>query len=198
MTVCLSKEGCERNGITVGEALLLLAVSNDIDLKAAEKILINKGYITANLDKSKQSNWRVTNEGTAIIEATIVDSDKNIASDENLLPLATALKELFPKGKKPSTNYYWAEGIPLIIRRLKLFFKKYGNNYTANQIIEATRKYVDSFNGDYTYMRLLKYFILKEKIGASGDVEGDSQLITFIENADQEDLMDNSWTSELK
>ena len=46
-------------------------------------------------------------------------------------------------------------------------------------------------------MRLLKYFIFKEKIGAAGEVEGDSELISYIENADQEELS-NDWTSTLK
>ena len=102
--------------------------------------------------------------------------------------LATQLKGVFPKGKKEGTNYYWAEGVALIIRRLKLFFKKYGNEFTDEQIIQASKKYVEGFNGNYQYMRLLKYFIFKEKIGAGGEVEGDSELISYIENAGQEDI----------
>ena len=86
----------------------------------------------------------------------------------------------------------------MIVRRLKLFFKKYENTYTDEQIIQATEKYVQGFNGNYQYMRLLKYFIFREKVGAAGEVEGDSELISYIENAGQEEYLSNDWTSTLK
>ena len=128
----------------------------------------------------------------------IVDSDKKQEPNDRLVQLATRLKEIFPKGKKDGTNYYWADGVALIVRRLKLFFKKYGNTYTDEQIIQATSKYVEGFNGNYTYMRLLKYFIFKEKVGAAGEVEGDSELISYIENFGQEDTLSRDWNTELR
>ena len=78
----------------------------------------------------------------------------------------------------------------------KRFFKKYVNDFTNEQIIQTTEKYVEGFNGSYQYMRLLKYFIFKEKVGANGEIEGDSELISYIENTDDEDLR-NEWTSTL-
>ena len=102
-----------------------------------------------------------------------------------------------PKGKKDGTNYYWSDGVPIVIRRWKLFFKKYGNDFTNEQIIQATEKYVEGFNGSYQYMRLLKYFIFKEKVGANGEIEGDSELISYIENAGEEENLKNEWTSTL-
>ena len=112
--------------------------------------------------------------------------------------LATKLKEIFPKGKKDGTNYYWADGVALIVRRLKLFFKKYGDGYTSEQIVQAAEKYVQGFNGNYQYMKLLKYFIFKEKVGANGEVEGESDLISYIENAGQEETLRNDWTTTLR
>lgn len=198
MTISLNKEACSSNGIILGEALLMLAIANKADLKEAEQALINKGYITADRDDLfQQIGWRLTNKGTEVIDSVIVDSDKKQEPNDRLIQLATRLKEIFPKGKKDGTNYYWADGVALIVRRLKLFFKKYGNTYTDEQIIQATSKYVEGFNGNYTYMRLLKYFIFKEKVGAAGEVEGDSELISYIENADQTDSLKNDWTSTL-
>lgn len=197
--ICLSKEGCQKNNISIGEVLLLLSIHNNVDLDLAQKELIKKGYITANMnDLFQQIGWRLTNKGAEIIDSVIIDSDKNQQSEDKLVQLATRLKEIFPKGKKDGTNYYWADGVALIVRRLKLFFKKYGDAYSDEQIIQATLKYVEGFNGNYTYMRLLKYFIFKEKIGAAGEVEGDSELISYIENADQTDNLKNDWTSTLK
>lgn len=196
MTVCLSKEGCQKNNVSIGEALLLLSIHNNADLDVAQKELIRKGYITADRDDLfQQVGWRLTNKGTEVIDSVIVDSDKKSKPDERLTQLATRLKEVFPKGKKDGTNYYWADGVALIVRRLKLFFRKYGDTYTDEQIVKAAEKYVQGFNGNYTYMRLLKYFIFKEKVGAAGEVEGDSELISYIENAGQEENLRNDWTS---
>lgn len=196
MTICLSKEGCQKNNISLAEALLMLAIHNNADLDAAQKELIKKGYITADRDDLfQQIGWRLTNKGTEVIDSVIADSDKKQEPDDRLIQLAARLKEIFPKGRKDGTSYYWADGVALIVRRLKLFFKKYGNTYTDEQIIQATGKYVEGFNGNYAYMRLLKYFIFKEKVGAAGEVEGDSELISYIENAGQEENLRNDWTS---
>lgn len=199
MIICLSKEGCAKSNISLGEAILLIAIHNNINFDMARSDLVNKGYITAERDSLfQQVGWRLTSKGSNIIDSVIIDSDKNTQSEERLTDLASKLKAIFPKGKKEGTNYYWADGVALIIRRLKLFFKKYGDTYTDEQIIKATEKYVQGFNGIYTYMRLLKYFIFKEKVGAAGEIEGDSELISYIENAGQEEILKNDWTSTLK
>ena len=197
-TICLNKKATQQNGITIDEALLMLVIHNKANLERAEKALIQKGLITAERDDLfQQVGWRLTNKGTEVLDSVIMDSDKEQEPQDRLIQLATRLKEIFPKGKKDGTNYYWAEGVALIVRRLKLFFKKYGNEFTDEQIVQAAEKYVQGFNGNYQYMRLLKYFIFKEKIGANGEVEGDSELISYIENAGQEEDLKNDWTSSL-
>lgn len=199
MTVCLNKKAAQQNGITIDEALLMLVIHNRVDLESTEKLLIQKGFITAERnDLFQQVGWRLTNKGSEILESVIIDSDKQQEPQDKLNLLAARLKEIFPKGKKDGTNYYWADGVALIVRRLKLFFKKYGNDFTDEQIIQATEKYVQGFNGNYQYMRLLKYFIFKEKVGAGGEVEGDSELINYIENAGQEEDLRNDWATTLR
>ena len=199
ITVCLNKKAAQQNGITIDEALLMLVIHNKVDLESTEKLLIQKGFITAERnDLFQQVGWRLTNKGSEILESVIIDSDKQQEPQDKLNLLATRLKEIFPKGKKDGTNYYWADGVALIVRRLKLFFKKYGNDFTDEQIIQATEKYVQGFNGNYQYMRLLKYFIFKEKVGVGGEVEGDSELINYIENAGQEEDLKNDWATTLR
>lgn len=197
-TVCLNKKAAQQNGITIDETLLMLIIHNKVNLEIAEKALIQKGLITAERNELfQQIGWRLTNKGNEVLDSVIMDSDKEQEPQDRLIQLATKLKEIFPKGKKDGTNYYWTEGVVLIVRRLKLFFKKYGNKFTDEQIIQAAEKYVQGFNGNYQYMRLLKYFIFKEKIGANSEVEGDSELISYIENAGQEEDLKNDWTSSL-
>ena len=198
MTICLNKQIIDQYNMTIDEVLLMIVLENNVDLDVAQKNLINKGYITVNRNELfLPIGWRLTNTGKDMLNAIIVDSDKHQEPQEKLTDLATKLKAIFPKGKKDGTNYYWSDGVPLVIRRLKLFFKKYGSNFTNEQIIQATEKYVEGFNGSYQYMRLLKYFIFKEKVGANGEIEGDSELISYIENADEEENLKNEWTSTL-
>ena len=197
MTICLNKQIIDQYNMTIDEVLLMIVLENNVNLDEAQKVLISKGYITINRNELfLPIGWRLTNVGKDMLNGIIVDSDKHQEPQDKLAELATKLKAIFPKGKKDGTNYYWSDGVPLIIRRLKLFFKKYGNDFTNEQIIQATEKYVEGFNGSYQYMRLLKYFIFKEKVGANGEIEGDSELISYIENADNEDLR-NEWTSTL-
>lgn len=197
MTICLNKQIIDQYNMTIDEVLLMIVLENNVNLDEAQKVLISKGYITVNRNELfLPIGWRLTNVGKDMLNGIIVDSDKHQEPQDRLTELATKLKAIFPKGKKDGTNYYWSDGVPLVIRRLKLFFKKYGNDFTNEQIIQATEKYVEGFNGSYQYMRLLKYFIFKEKVGANGEIEGDSELINYIENADDEDLR-NEWTSTL-
>lgn len=198
-TICLNKKATQQNGITIDEALLMLVIHNKVNLESAEKALIQKGLITAERnDLFQQVGWRLTNKGTEVLDSVIMDSDKEQEPQDRLIQLATRLKEIFPKGKKDGTNYYWTEGVALIVRRLKLFFRKYGNKFTDEQIIQAAEKYVQGFNGSYRYMRLLKYFIFKEEVGANGEVEGGSELINYIENAGQEENLRDDWATTLR
>lgn len=198
-TISLNKKAALQNGITIDEALLLLIIHNKVNIEKIEQILIQKGFITAERNSLfQQIGWRLTKKGSEILDSVIMDSDKQQEPQDRLILLATKLKEIFPKGKKDGTNYYWAEGVALIVRRLKLFFKKYGNDFTDEQIIQATEKYVQGFNGSYQYMRLLKYFIFKEKVGANGEIEGDSELISYIENAGQEEVHNDNWIIDMK
>lgn len=197
MSITISKEGAEKNNLSIGAALLLLVMCNDVNLKEAEKELILKGLITANIEGESNKKWRITRNGIHIIDSIIVDSDKMQENLGRLEELARGMKSIFPTGRN-TNGYYWAEGVPLIISRLKTFFKKYGNNFSNEDILNATKRYVDSFNGDYKYMKLLKYFIFKEKVGVGGDRESESELLTYMENVDQEDLNGDDWGLELK
>ena len=77
---------------------------------------------------------------------------------------------------------------------LKAFVKKFGDKYRDEDIIEATKRYINSFNGDYRFMQLLKYFILKRVI-VEGEIEETSQLLSYLSNSNEDERQD--WTSML-
>ena len=107
--------------------------------------------------------------------------------------LAAKLIELYPKGKKEGTSYMWRDSKSIIAKRLRALVKRYNVSFTDEQAINATKRYVESFNGNYKYMQLLKYFISK-KTAIDGSIEETSQLLSYIENEGQEDA-NNDWTT---
>lgn len=115
---------------------------------------------------------------TQLCDKVLLESDSAVPKETRLESLAKKLRDIFPKGTKAGTNYFFKSNVKDTSHKLAKFFKLYGN-YTDEEIIDATQRYVDSFNGDYTYMRLLKYFIYKEENG-----ENVSELATFLENED--------------
>lgn len=195
MKIIISSEGCRKNGVDIIDVLLLLRHSMPPNEEQSQKKLIERGFITAERDQNHQPvGWRVTKKGQDLLESVFVESDKEDKSMEELLEIADELKSVFPQGKKEGTSNYWAESKLLIAKRLKAFFKKYGSEYTKEQILEAARKYVEGFNGRYQYMRTLKYFIFRDRNNL-GESEASSDLLTYIENAGQEQNLKEDWMS---
>ena len=145
----------------------------------------------------------LTDTGEHIVESLMASSSK-VASEERCVKLAEQLREIFPAGKKPGYAYTWRDSVSCIADRLKKFFMKYGE-YTDEQVIEATKAYVASFNGNYTYMQLLKYFIWKNKVTGEevvrgrivGEVERQSQLAAWIEDTPEKSVSVD-WDIELR
>lgn len=108
------------------------------------------------------------------VQNILLDADSYIPKEERLDRLYEAMREYFPHGYKMAP-YAWRGNRKDVTLKLKKFFKMYGNKYTDEQILDATRRYVECFNGDNTHMRILKYFILKDN---------ESDLATVLENKD--------------
>ena len=107
--------------------------------------------------------------------------------------------KIFPEGRKEGSSQYWRGNRKDITLRLKKFFKLYGNKWKDREILDAARRYIESFNGNYSYMRVLKYFIWKDerKMDENGDmyIDPKSDLATLLENEDT--VLSGDWTSEL-
>lgn len=197
MKVIISPEGCRRNNMDVSDILLLLRYSIPFNEEQSQKKLIETGLITAERDRNYNPvGWRVTKKGMDLLESVFVESDKEDKSMEELLEIAEGLKLIFPQGKKEGTSNYWTESKLLIVKRLKSFFKRYGSGYTKEQILEAARKYVEGFNGRYQYMKTLRYFIFRDR-NSFGEAEASSDLLTYIENAGQEQNLKDDWMSNI-
>lgn len=193
MKLIIDSDACLNNGTCIGEVLLLYEYALNINPISMKQSLIDKGYITNAGDLF--GRYKTTDKAVKLLDDVLADS--SVDDDTKITELAIKLKELYPKGKKEGTNQFWADGISIIVKRLKIFYKKYGF-YNNDAIIKATEDYIKSFNGDYRYMKTLKYFLWSEKVNKAGEVEPTSDLLTYIENADQVDELSDDWLNELK
>lgn len=196
MDININEEICKKYGLDVSEVLAVLLIKTCNDIPKLFSILEEKEIVVRDL----LQGYMVTQRWDDVVSTILLDSDVKAPSPDRLENLAAQLMEIFPKQKKLGTCHYFRGNKKDIILRLKKFFKLYGK-YTDEQIVTAAKKYVESFNGDYSYMRILKYFIWKDevKINSEGDryVDEVSDLANWIENAGQEEDLRNDWTSSL-
>lgn len=197
MTISINDEVCEKYSLNTTELFALLLIKSCDNLSSLFESLESKKIIV----KDVFGGYMVTQRWDDVASSILLDSDKNRQSPERIEQLAIKLMEIFPKEKKAGTCHYFRGNKKDNILRLKKFFKLYGK-YTDEQILNAARNYVASFNGNYSYMRILKYFIWKDDVKM--DTEGKryvdevSDLANWIENEDHENNSNNDWTVMLK
>lgn len=196
MKITIDEKILKENNITLNEFLVLLINYREVNLKDTSLSLVSKQIADKNI---KSDEKIVLSENTIkFIDKILIDSDKNVINDdERYTSLAKKIREIYPKGRKEGTNYMWRGTIAEISHKLKTLVVKYNYSFTDEEVIDATKYYVESFNGNYTYMPLLKYFILKTIRDADGNVDIKSELMATIENKEDIDNERDDWTSNL-
>ena len=171
---------------------ILIALVADIDKEDYQKSrlkLIQRGIIT------KVGDSDMLTDKWAEDIRSLAKSD--FITDERLSELATRVQDCFPKTKMRDmkgneTPFYYRCNKAEIRNKLRKFLERYGE-YSDDEIVDATKRYVASFNGNYAGMRLAKYFIWKDDRRLDEDgrtkVENVSDLATFLENKDEDDVV---------
>jgi hypothetical protein len=197
----INKETLAKSGISVDMAFYLASIYFDKPYTYDTFDLASKqGLITYNhLDRyNLPIQPKLTREGVELVESIFLNSEfkgnKGIDTDR-YDELADKLRELYPKGRKEGTSYLWRDSHAKIANKLRTLVKKYNFKFTDEQAINATKRYIESFNGNYSYMQLLKYFILKKDKDTG---EENSQLMSYIENEDCTDAANDDWMNEVR
>ena len=197
MKIEVNDEICKKYNLSIEEALVLIGLkysSQEIFQKLnKERFLLDLGSSIFN----EETKYKLSRKANEVLSCILAESTNAVAKrSTNIEELADKLRDIYPNGKIFNTNYYYRCNRQDIINKLKTFFKMYGTKYTDEQIINATQKYINSFNGNYTYLKLLKYFIWKDERLKGESVQ--SLLADFIENESAEDTTSSDWTVELK
>lgn len=186
MTITVADKILDKYNLSIEEFLILYICSKEYDIKELIDTIIAKGYADKNLYNPNTAI--VSNNVKEIISSVIIDSDKAVIDkEEDYLRVAKKMQEIFPKGRKEGTTYAWRDCTAVIAKKLKTLVVKFDFKFTEEEALNATKKYVESFNGNYKFMQLLKYFILKNDT-TTGDIK--SEFMSLIENDDIE--LDNN------
>ena len=194
MKYIIDEKVCEKHNLTITEVLCLLFLKscdgNYSDV--VSKLIKEEKIIELNTPDSNNIDYLyLTPHWDDEVSSIILESDNSVPDKDRIENLVNKMRELFPKGMKIG-NSAWRGNVRELKLRMQKFFKMYGD-YSDEAILKATKAYVDSFNGNYTYMRILKYFILKSEIKQHqndvgevvSQVEDVSELANILENPEE-------------
>ena len=196
MKLTIDQTILDKNNLTIEEFLVLFLSAREVDIGVISQSLVAKGL--ADKDLFSSGKLVISDKVKDLISTISIDSDKNIIDkDSEFTELATELREIYPAGRKDGTTYMWRGTTAEVAKKLKTLVVKYGYTINREDVLKATKEYVNSFNGNYRYMQLLKYFILKSVKDADGNVDIKSELMSLIENSDQIDAQRDDWVSNM-
>jgi hypothetical protein len=196
MKFIIDPELIEKYDLTLEECILLIFLARGGKIQPTIQSLKRKMWMED--VEGHPGDFRISRANMETLTNIITDSaDSRQFKEEFYTKVANKLRELYPKGNKPGTLYNWRGSTAEIARKLKNLVVKYNCRFTEEEAITATKSYVSSFNGDYKYMKLLKYFLLKTPTNNNGDVEIESEFMTYLENPEAGDFQNNNWTTDL-
>jgi hypothetical protein len=194
MRLTVDQSILDKHGLTIEEFMILYLSINSIDIKKCTESIIAKGLADKNL--FSEGSIVVSDKIKDLISTIAIDSDKSVIDkDSEFIELANELRELYPAGRKEGTTYMWRGTTAEIAKKLKTLVVKYKYSFTREQVLKATKDYINSFNGNYKKMRLLKYFILKSEKDADDNINVISELMTLIENEGHTEAQRDDWMS---
>lgn len=196
MKLTIDQTILDKNNLTLEEFLVLFLSAREVDIGVISQSLVAKGL--ADKDLFSSGKLVISDKVKDLVSTIPIESDKDIIDkDSEFTELATELREIYPAGRKDGTTYMWRGTTAEVAKKLKTLVVKYGYTINKEDVLKATKEYVNSFNGNYRYMQLLKYFILKSVKDADGNVDIKSELMSLIENSDQIDAQRDDWVSNM-
>ena len=203
MKITIDDKICLKHKMTFEEFLMALMFRQVKDPREITNNLLNREIIV-----TQGGKHLVTQHWSEVIDEILADSQGGERTDEELLELAKKMREAYPQGRMidrktgQPTSYYFRCNTGEVAKKLKTFFARYGN-YSDEDILDAEKRYVASYRGNYQQkgFRILKYFVFKDDVkqGPDGNyVEPLSPLLDFLENKEEEEVINGEdWTTKL-
>lgn len=185
MKITIDEKICKKHHLTLQEALLALVVRVG---KVGE---VFNNLKSREIAVKHDSDFAITQPWSDVLDEIICDSSEGMNDEKRLSALAKNMRECFPEGKMSGTAYYYRCNNREVILKLKKFFLQYGD-YSDDDIIDATKRFVAAYKGDHKFMPLIKYFIMKNKKVQDEDgeihIQEVSELASYLENKTSEEI----------
>lgn len=199
MDITINLDTVKEHGLSVQGLLYLLSVYFEIPINDATiKEVARTSYIAYDsFTGDKNSKPKTDFEGKEFVEDIFFKSDMKKKKEpyEQYLDMAKAMQECYPKGYKETDRgkYPWRDSVGIIAKKLWSLKKKYPYlTFTTEEAVDATKRYVESFADDTTYMATLKYFILSVK------EEEKSPFMAYLEDKTKVEVKDKNWNNDLR
>lgn len=183
MKITIDTDILKKEGIDLDGFLMLLMAFLDFNYKKT-LLKLRVSHLVAP-DVFEMGKFTLSDNTRKQVSRILVSSSpKVMSSGIHFYDLAKKMRDLFPDGCKEGTSYPWKSDVDDVAFNLMLLFCKYDFNFTEQEALDATKKYLDCFKESKKYMQLLKYFILKtHKPKDDNDDRGfTSMFMTMIEN----------------
>ena len=203
MKIVIDEKVCLKYKMTLPEVLFALAVRHMDSIDTIPNMLKREIIV-----EDQACDWFTVTKKWSDTLDKIISSSGGFQSEERLTNLAEKMREAYPKGaiidpitRRPTAFHFRCNTKELALK-LKTFFTRYGN-YSDEDILDAEKRYVAQWNGNYQKpgFRQLKYFIFKDekKEGPDGNyVETISPLLDLLENKEEgEEVSMDDWTTQL-
>lgn len=186
MKITIDEKICTKHKLTLEEVLMALCIRQIKDVVQVHDNLINREVFVY-----KDGNTYITQRWSDVLDEIIAESGGCTKSEDELKELAKKMIDAYPHGAmidrrtgKPTTYFFQCNNYE-VRAKLKSFYARYGE-YPDEDILDAEKRYVARWNGNYQQMgfRQLKYFIFK-KDKDTGEIS--SPLLDFLENKESEE-----------
>lgn len=195
MKITIDEKVCLKHKMTPVEVLFALAIRSSQSPMGELLNMENRGILVKDRDV-----YKVTQHWSDILDEILCDSGSNL-DDDRLLKLAEEIQKCFPQGfkrdERTGTKYYHKSNKVAIKQALKRFITNWGDA-SDEDIIDATKRYVASFRGNYNPpFQMANYFVCKDNRNKGGELQ--SSLATFLENKESEEggVNNDDWTTKV-
>lgn len=172
----INEERLNKVGLTPTEFFSLFTVKIDGTLNLSMSGLYNKRLIVGN-----NKHIRVTKHAVDIIDFVTSENGKDGTEDKSVdyTILAEKLIKIFPDIMQPSTGRNVRSNVTDVANALKSFDMFYDVQCTDEQILDATKRYIEHFGGNYQYILTLADFIYNSSI-RTGEFKRHSELADYL------------------
>ena len=178
MRITIDTDILSRNNMSLGEFLVLLLGYNNCNFDECFGSLVDKKL--ADIDKYTMGNIVLSGNSKDLIVRILTEADERLKKSpiKDFYKLAAELRNIYPEGNKAGTTYLWRGTVEETAQKLMVLVTVHGFIYTKDEAIKATKEYVNSFKGNRSHMKLLKYFLLRTNV-KEGEIYSD--FMTIIE-----------------